>query len=433
MITLFFSILLIGTLSVLSMEKIHKTLVTLIAAAAAIFFGIIFGVLRPETGHGVVPFYISLIDWTIIGIILGVTVFVEIASRSGIFTWVSIKLLKMSKGDPFKLLVYFSVLTVVFSAFLDNITSMIVIGSLTVVACRKLGLKLYPYLLTEGLLTNIGGVLTLVSSIPNIILGSAAEFSYLYFIKIALPYGIITVIITIYMAKKLFKVNSLKTEQERKKNLAKVLEFNEWETVEKKSFFNASWFILAFVILGFAFHDKLPFYKHVGLEFIPLTAALVMLVFRRKELEETLSKIEWSLVFFFMSLFILIGVVEHAGVLAIVGNSITSIIKKGIFGNIGLMWGTALLSSITANIPLSAMLAKTLAPIQADPISWWAVIFGADLGGSFTPIGSASTVIAFTIMYKEKVKITFFEFVKIGSLFAVVQLILASVYLFLIY
>lgn len=432
--TVFFGILLFITLVVLSTEKIHKTLVVLIAAGLAILFGIYFGVLQSDAGHGAgAPFYISVIDWTVIGIILGVMIFVEIASRSGIFTWVSIKLLKMSKGDPFKLLVYFSILTVVFSAFLDNITAMIIIGSLTVVACKKLGLSIYPYLVTEAILTNTGGVLTLVSSIPNIILGSTAGFSYVYFISVALPYGLIVVIATIFMSRKIFKVHPLKSEKEKEENLKKVMEFDEWETVENKSFFKISWLILVLVILGFAFHDKIPLYKHLGLEFIPLTAAVVMLIFHRKEVEETLSKIEWSLVFFFIGLFVLIGVIGEAGVLDAIGAYVTSMINFGDLGNIGLMWATAILSSVTANIPLSAMLAEILDPLGAANISWWAVIFGANLGGNLTPIGSASTVIAFTILHKEKVKMSFFDFVKIGSIFAIPQLIVASLYLIIVF
>ena len=163
------------------------------------------------------PVYIPAVDWGVIAIILGSSLFVDITSKSGLFTWMALKVTKASGGDPLKLLIFYGLMTVLFSAVLNNVTAMIIIGSLTAVSLNKLGRsdKLLGFLLVEGLLTNVGGMLTLISSVPNIIVGTAANISFIEFVFRAAPYVVVATLITLAMAARMFKIHALRGTEEK--------------------------------------------------------------------------------------------------------------------------------------------------------------------------------------------------------------------------
>ncbi|MGD8450208.1 MAG: SLC13 family permease [Phycisphaerae bacterium] len=428
--------ILVITLVVLASERIHKTVLALLAGGVCLLLGDLWGYFPHDAGHHLPP-YIAMIEWEVIGIVIGATVFVEIAARSGIFTFLSIRMLKASGGDPFRLLVLFSILTAVFSAFLDNITAMIIIGSLTIVACRKLALDAKPFLITEGIMTNVGGLLTLISSLPNIIVGQAAGISYLDFVIVAGPYTVLATVVTLIVARFCFgkAVAPLRDPAERRHNRELALAFDEWETVGSKRFFYTSIVAVVVVILAFALRPQIPILRDFGIEVVAMGAAVIMLLLHAHDVEEDLSHVQWSLVFFFIGLFTLIGVLERAGVLHYIGVALEKLTTYT--GHVGLMWFTAAFSSVTDNIPLAAMLARIFGPTPeaaqaVAPVQWWAIVFGANLGGNITPIGSASTVVAVTILKKNGLRITFLEFVRLGAIFAAAQLLLGSGYLLIL-
>ena len=439
-----FGILLAVTLGMLALEKINKAILVLLGAGIALLLAtwqnIIIGG-EMHDGH-YLPTYIQMVDWGTIGIIIGSTIFVELISRSGLFAWISVKILKVSKGDPFKLLICFSGLTVVFSAFLNNVTAMIIVGSLTIVACKKLKLSAMPFLLAEGIYTNIGGLLTLISSIPNIIVGTAANIGYSQFLLVAGPYCILAFVVTLYLVRWLFKIKPLTDEASKAEAQTMVDAFDEWETVKDRNFFYLSAMVLSAIILGFALHSSIPVLKDMGLEVIAILGATVMLVIYPTDVEGVLNEVEWTLVLFFVGLFALLGVMGKADVLAMIGEWLETPLSSGSFsGPIAMMWSSAFFSGLTDNIPLAAVLAKVLGGFQTQigeltwfaeygHLLWWSLIFGAGLGGNFTPIGSASTVVAIGILKKEGHNVTFMQYVKIGAIVVLVQLSLATAYLF---
>lgn len=429
-------LILAATLVLMATEKVHKTILALLAGGVCLLLGDLWGYF-PHVPGAHLPPYIRMIEWEVIGVVIGATVFVEIAARSGIFTWVSVKMLKLSRGDPFRLLVTFAVLTALFSAFLDNITAMIIIGSLTIVACRKLGFDAKPFLITEGIMTNVGGLLTLISSIPNIIIGKAADIGYLDFVLVTGPYTVLATGATLVVARLSFgqAVRPLRDPAIRQRHLEEVQAFDEWETVNDRRFFYTSIVAIVLVILGFALRPQIPVLRDFGIEVVAMGAAVVMMLLHAKDVEQDLDRVEWSLVFFFVGLFTLIGVLERAQVLHAIGSLLGRL--TDVTGSVGLMWFTAAFSSVTDNIPLAAMLGKIFGPTPeaaaAVPAEqWWAIVLGANLGGNITPIGSASTVVAVTILKKNDLRITFLEFVRLGVVFAAAQLILASGYLFIL-
>ena len=444
--TLVFAAVLAGLVLCLALEeKIHakKSVIAGVFAVVSLVLGAFVGVLPfgdvllPNGHHISLPVFIPSIDWGVITIILGASIFVDVTSRSGLFTWIAIRLTKLSGGDPLLLLVYYGLMTVVFSALLNNVTAMIIIGSLSAVSLDRLGRndKLLAFLLIEGLLTNVGGLLTLISSVPNIIVGTTAGISFVTFVVKAAPYVLVTTAVTLWMGARLFKIERLSLE-ERESAASQVAVFDENDGIESMGFF---WFgagmLVAFIcfIAGASF-EGWPI-GELGMGFVAMAFAIVMLVRYKAEADTFYSAVDWDLIFFFAFLFVTIYVMEQALVLDLIGKGFAPIIALGdLLGGGLLLVVAAAASSVTdiAYIPLAAMLAKILSSpafaTQSDSSLWWSVIFGANLGGNLTPIGSASTLVAVTIMHKHQLEVSFARFVVLAAPYAAVHILLAIAY-----
>jgi len=394
-----------------------------------------FGQITLPNGHALsMPVYIPAVDWSVIAIILGSSIFVDVTSRSGLFTWIAIKLTKASRGDPLKLLWYYGAMTVVFSAVLNNVTAMIIVGSLTGVSLQKLERsdKLLGFLLIEGLLTNIGGLLTLISSVPNIIVGKTAGISFVSFFLTASPFVLVATVATIYMGARLFSIHALASDEARAEAASLVSSFDENDGIESTRFFWFAAAMLAAFIIAIASASVTPVIKDLGMGFVALFFAVVMLARYKHDVDQFYRAIDWDLIVFFVGLFVVINVMEHALVLDLIGQGVAAIIgdQENLLGTGALLLSSAVFSSVTDNIPLAAMLAKILAAqgTPGDSPLWWAVVFGANLGGNLTPIGSASTLVAVTIIHKYKLKLSFGGFIVKALPYAALHIALASVY-----
>jgi len=439
---LFGAILALMILALALEEKLHakKSVIVGVFAIGALLLGSILGLVPfGDTilpgGHGIsIPVYITSVDWKVISIIVGSSVFVDVTSRSGLFSWIAVRLTKASKGDPLILLWAYGLMTVVFSAVLNNVTAMIIVGSLTVVSLSKLDKRslLLGFLLIEGLLTNVGGLLTLISSVPNIIIGGTAGISFVAFFVKAAPFVAVATAATIFMGARLFQIKSLGSDSERREALRIVSGFDESDGVESRNFFWFSAFILIAFILTIASTSVLPVIKDLGMGFVALGFAVIMLVRYKSEADQFYKAIDWDLIGFFMGLFVVINVMEHAQVLGAIGQVIQWMIgtETNAMGTGLLLISSSVFSSVTDNIPLAAMLANILSTMgtPSDSDLWWAVVFGANLGGNLTPIGSASTLVAVTIMHKHGVAMSFARFVAKALPFAIVQITLATAY-----
>ncbi len=441
---LFAGLLVLMILGLALEEKIHakKSVIVGVFAMVALFLASAFGLVHKEPveilGHSIsLPVYIPGVDWEVIAIILGSSIFVDVTSKSGLFTWIAIRLTKLSGGDPLRLLIFYGVMTVVFSAVLNNVTAMIIVGTLSAVSLRKLGRpdKLLGFLLVEGLLTNVGGLLTLISSVPNIIVGNAAGISFVEFFIKASPYVLVATALTIWMGAKLFRIEPLANDEARAQAAALVAGFDENDGIESQGFF---WFgaaTTALFIAAMATASITPYIRDLGLGYVALAFAAMALTRFKATADQFYRAIDWDLLAFFGCLFIIINMMEHALVLEAIGHLLGPVMALGDMAGPGaLMIAAAAASSVTDNIPLAAMLAKILGGMNlpADSTFWWAVIFGANLGGNITPIGSASTLVAVTIIHKNKLPMSFASFVKAAIPFAGVQLALAVAYVLLV-
>lgn len=445
--TLVFAAVLVALIVCLALEeKIHakKSFIAGTFAMLSLLMAMIFHI-EPGTAEVhvldetlTIPIYIPAIDWGVIAIILGSSLFVDVTSKSGLFTWIAIRLTKASAGDPVRLLWFYGLMTVGFSAVLNNVTAMIIVGSLTGVSLRKLEREsqLLGFLLIEGLLTNIGGLLTLISSVPNIIVGTAAGISFVGFFVAAAPFVVLATVVTLLLGGRLFGIRKLSTDAERAEAAELVSGFDENDGIESRAFFQLSWALLAGFIAMMSLAGVLPYVADLGMGFVALGFAIVAMLRYKSSVDRNYQAMDWDLLFFFIFLFVVINVMEHAGVLGALGGAIGLLIELGdTVGTGALLVASALASAVTDNVPLAAVLGKILAArdgITADSPLWWACIFGANLGGNFTPIGSASTVVAVAVMHKHDLPLTFVAFVKKALPFALMHVLLALVYVLVV-
>ncbi|QDU65981.1 SLC13 family permease [Engelhardtia mirabilis] len=443
-VTLLFLGLLIAMIACLALEeKLHakKSVIVGSFALVALLLGtalhlLPFGPVLIDGHAKSIPVYIPGIDWNVVAIILGSSLFVDVVAKSGLFTWIAIVLTKTSGGDPRRLLFFYGLMTVVFSAVLNNVTAMIIVGSLTAVSLDKLERKplLLSFLLIEGLLTNVGGLLTLISSVPNIIVGSAAGISFVDFFLSASPYVVVTTAATLWLGSRLGQIHGLASDEERAEAAARVAGFDERDGIESRGFFVFGAVMLALFIGTIASASVLPWIDELGLGYVALAFAGIVLLKFKAVADRFYKAIDWDLLAFFAALFVVVDVLEHARVLELIGGGLAHVIELGeVGGSAAILAASALASSVTDNIPLAAVLAKVLEStpgVAGNPDSplWWSVIFGANLGGNLTPIGSASTLVAVTIMHRHGIPLGFVDFVKRAAPFAALHVALAIAY-----
>ncbi len=445
MVTGLFAFLLVCMIACLALEeKLHakKSVIVGGFAVLCLLLGGALGllpfhdmVIRTGEESILLPVYIPAIDWGVVAIILGSSLFVDITSKSGLFSWIAIRLTKTSRGDPLLLLVFYGVMTVFFSAVLNNVTAMIIVGSLTGVSLKRLGIedKLLGFLLIEGLLTNVGGLLTLISSVPNIIVGNAAGISFMSFFLRAAPYVLVATAGTLALGAKLFDIRRLASDTEIEEAAAQVAGFDENDGIESDfAFWFGATMLVAFIgtIAAASVPDSLL--NDLGMGYVALSFAIIMLIRHKSTADRFYQTVDWDLLAFFAALFIVINVMEHALVLDAIGQILRPVLEMGEPGGpMTLLVASAVASSVTDNIPLAAMLAKILGDtgIASDSPYWWSVVFGANLGGNLTPIGSASTLVAVTIIHKYGLAMSFATFVRTALPYAIGQLALAALYL----
>jgi Na+/H+ antiporter NhaD/arsenite permease-like protein len=454
----FASILALMVLALAMEERIHakKSLITGVFAIVCLFLGTALDLLPfaadgPHMGDAMIrnvfgeelelPVYIPAIDWGVIAIILGSSLFVDVVSKSGLFTWIAIKLTKASRGDPLLLLTYYCVMTVAFSALLNNVTAMLIVGSLTAVSLDRLQRRqlLLGFLLTEGLLTNVGGLLTLISSVPNIIVGNAAGIQFIDFFIKAGPYVAVATAVTILIAARRFKIERIKDKDDKEEANRMVQGFDENDGIESRGFFWTALALFILFILTLATASILPVIKKLEMGYVALGFAVIILIRYKSSVDQFYRGLDWDLLLFFASLFVVINVMEHAQVLALIGSGLKKyVLSLGSASSSALLAASALASAVTDNIPLAAMMAKIIGglpemassvPLDQRPMDlWWSVVFGANLGGNITPIGSASTVVAVTVMHKHGLEMSFMGFVKLAFPFAILHIVLAIGY-----
>lgn len=408
-------------------EKVPKVTIVLLGATATIILGLVSQDKAPN-GSFNPDYFINFIDFNVIFLLISMMIIVNIAARSGMFNWVAKELLKFTKGNPKLVLLTLGLFTAVASAFLDNVTTVILVMPVTFIIAKELCIDPIPLLITEILTSNIGGTATLIGDPPNIIIGSAAGLSFLNFV-LELS-GIILVILFVSVGLLMFLFrNQLEKRSDKK---ACIIVIDNSKTITDYPLMIRSSIVLGLVILGFLLHDVI----HIQSSIVALAGASFLLIFERAD-QEILHKVEWNTIFFFIGLFIIIGGLEASGGIALMAKWLLDITQGSQKATaMVILWGSGLLSGIIDNIPYTATMAPMLVNIQSvmgveytHPL-WWCLSLGACLGGNMTIIGAAANVIVCETAAKSGHPISFLRFMKYGTLITFISLIMSSVYIY---
>ena len=366
------------------------------------------------------------IDFNTLGVLLGMMLFVSVVKLSGVFEFLAIKCARLAKGDPWKIMLLFVLLTAVLSAFLDNVTTVLLIGPMTLTVCKLLDVNPIPFFMTEILASNIGGTATLIGDPPNIMIGSAAGYSFFDFILYDAPAVaiILVAILGVFYALYGRKMN---VDDEHK---ARIMELDEHAQIKNRRLLKQSVVMTALVVVGFMAHGAL------GLEscIIALGAAGIIMLISGESIEEALSNVEWTTLSFFAGLFVIVGALAETGVIGMLANGLIDATGGNVFITmLVLLIGSAVISSFLDNIPFVATMIPILLAMESTGMDvtplWWAVSLGACLGGNGTLIGASANVVLSDISKKHGHEITFAKFFKTGFPIMLLTILIAGVYL----
>ena len=400
-------------------EKIHRTAAASAGAVALLLFHILD-----------IKKSVSYIDFNTIGVLVGMMVFVAVIKCSGLFEYISIKTAKIAKGNPWKIMFMFTIVTAVLSAFLDNVTTVLLIGPMIISITGILKLNPVPFLLIQIMASNIGGTATLIGDPPNIMIGSAAKFEFLDFLRNTGPAVIIIMMALILMAKVMYG-DKMKAGEDA---IKEVMALDEKKAIVDVALLAKSIIMIFAVIGGFMFHSLI----NVESSVVSLAAAVIMLIIGKQNVEDIIEDVEWPTIIFFMALFVVVGGMVETGVIDKLAKIILSLTSgHAILTMVVLLWSSALLSSILDNIPFVATLiplimAMSEAGVNVTPF-WWAISLGACLGGNGTLIGASANVVLCGISGRYGHPITFTQFLKVGLPVMIVSIMISTVYLLIRY
>lgn len=413
------SIIFFGALLLIFTEKIHRTIVGIAGAGLMIAAGLLFGFYSEEEA-------VTAVDFETLALLFGMMVLVALLQPTGFFEYLAIKVGRLSRGNSMLLLIMMGTVTTVLSMFLDNVTTVVLIAPVTILISEILAINPAPFLIAEAILADTGGAGTLVGDPPNVLIGSAVELTFIDFITHALPVVIICWLGVLLLLLYLFRCD-LVTNPEAAKRVkqldpAKALDYP----------MTARKVVIVLIIAIFLFFIHHLF--HISPAFVAMGAAATALLWiRPNNLSDILAHIEWPVLLFFASLFIMVGGLEAAGVLTVVADWIEGLAEKinpVLFG-VAVIWIVALLSSVIDNIPITIALIPVLfslgeAGINVTPL-WWALVFGAGFGGNGTIIGSTANVVVVSLSERTKHPITAVAWSKTGLPAMVLACTLASI------
>ncbi|WP_417055845.1 ArsB/NhaD family transporter [Ellagibacter isourolithinifaciens] len=409
----------VAVMALVVSEKIHRALAALLGAVVLLVIGII------DFNAGM-----ESIDFNTLGVLCGMMMFVAIVKESGLFEFVAIKSAKACKGNPWLIMIAFAVITAVFSAFLDNVTTVLLIGPMTIMLCKTLDINPVPFLLVEIMMSNIGGTATLIGDPPNIMIGSEAGLSFAQFIMVNAPIVVVIMVVLLVIFRFMYGRHLVVDE----KNRLNIMELSAEDSIIDKALFHKSVVMIVLVAIAFMLHGVFNLETSV----IALTAAAVIILISGRDIEVAIEGIEWGTIGFFLGLFMVVGGMEHTGVIEMLGNAIVD--ATG--GNVVLMmivilWASAILSSILDNIPFVATMIPIIMVMEASGIDvyplWWALSLGACLGGNGTLVGASANVVLSGIANEEGYNITFMSFTKVAFPLMLVTVALSTIYLLILF
>ncbi|RYL87590.1 hypothetical protein EWI07_14265 [Sporolactobacillus sp. THM7-4] len=403
-------------------EKIHRTIVAMLGAGLLLFSGII--------NQGTA---IRHIDFNTLGLLIGMMIIVSITAQTGLFKFVSIWAAKKVDGRPLALLIVFSLITAIGSAFLDNVTTVLLVAPVTFSISKELEISPVPYLMSEIFMSNVGGTATMIGDPPNIMIGSAVrDLSFMDFILNLAPVILIITIAVIFLLSFIYRRQLHASDEAR----MRIRFLDAKDEIADTSLLIKSLFIMLLTILGFFIHQELG----VGTATIALCGAfLLLLLTGDKYMEKALAGVEWTTIFFFVGLFILVAGLVETGVISRLAGSALSLTGGELVPTTFLiLWMSALASSFVDNIPFVATMIPLIQDMghmgimNLEPL-WWSLSLGACLGGNGLLIGASANLVVAGLSGKEGYPITFIRFMKVGIPVMLLSITICTVYVYLRY
>jgi Na+/H+ antiporter NhaD/arsenite permease-like protein len=414
----------LGAYVLLAIDKIHRTKVALGGAALMLLLHITDAEKAFFSEH-------TGIEWNVVFLLLGMMMIVSVLRRTGAFEYIAIWSAKRSRGKPYRLMVMLCVLTAAASAVLDNVTTVLLIAPVTFLVCERLGLRPVPFLIAEVLASNIGGAATLVGDPPNIIIANRADLSFNDFLIHMAPWIVVLMVVFCVMCRWLFR-SAFVYYPER---VEAVMALNEREAIKDKPLLVKSMGVLALVVAAFVLHPVLHYEPSV----VALLGAGLLILITEVTTHDALADVEWPTLVFFAGLFVMVGSLVETGVIA----DLSEVIADATGGELGpaamlLLGGSAVLSAIVDNIPYVATMSPVVSELvqghgEAGQALWWALAFGADLGGNATAIGASANVVMLGLAERAGHRIGFWEFTKYGLVVTFVTISLTVPYIALRY
>ncbi|QJD86518.1 ArsB/NhaD family transporter [Cohnella herbarum] len=404
-------------------EKIHRTIVAMLGGLLVVALGIV----------DVESAIVHHIDFNTLGLLIGMMIIVSVTAKTGLFSYIAIVAAKKAKGEPVRIMIALALVTAVASAFLDNVTTVLLIVPVTFSLTRQLKVHPFPFLFTQILASNIGGTATLIGDPPNIMIGSAVkELTFMAFIDNLAPIVIVIMAVHLPLFVLLFR-KKLRTSDEYKRG---IMEMDESKLITDRPLLIRSLVILGLTIAGFFLHQAL----HVESSVVALIGAFLLLLLAGEHtMEEAFTKVEWATIFFFIGLFTLVGALVDTGIISdlavkaidLTGGNLTATAML-------ILWMSAIASAFMDNIPFVATMIPLIQEMGNMGVSnleplWWSLALGACLGGNGTLIGASANLITAGLAAKEGYPITFVKFLKYAFPLMLLSIVISSVYVYLRY
>lgn len=425
------ALVMISIFILLSLELGHRTSIVLFSTICLLISSIILDLIpKQESLH----FIIEAIDFNTIGLLLGMMVIVSILGETGVFNWIGVKATRWSQGNLWTLMLVLCVFTAISSMFVDNVTIILMIP-VTISIFKALNISPIPFIIGQTLSSNIGGGATLIGDPPNILIGTAANIDFNSFIFHMGPSILISFLVGLFLIKIFFK-NDLT------KNIsgldAKLKTINDHELIKDTSLLKKSLIILLGVVILFVLQGAIG----IEVSIIAIGGAAVLLVISRVHVEKILQEVDWSTLLFFSGLFVIVEIMKESGLISVLANFVVNTTNGSPFITFYLIiWLSSLSSGFIDNIPFTATMIpiidtinnnqnfnEHISDMEFSPL-WWALAFGADLGGNATLIGSSAGVVAAGMAIKYGYKISFYRWFKIGFPFTIVTVLAGSIVL----
>ncbi|PKO23674.1 MAG: hypothetical protein CVU38_02770 [Chloroflexi bacterium HGW-Chloroflexi-1] len=423
------------TYALIVTERVHRTLAALLGGVVVLLLGVL-----PQDQA------FAAVDWNVIFLLAGMMAIANVLRETGLFQWIAVQAVRLGRGRPFLILVILSLVTAVSSALLDNVTIVVLVAPVTLFVAASLRVSPVPFLIAEILASNIGGAATLIGDPPNILIGSAADLDFLTFGKNMAPISMIILIGFLIMAWFLFRKDlrvQPKTPRATGESaapaaaeadaLSNLLALDTAALITNRGMLLRGLIVMGGVIVGFTVHGLL----HLQPATIALTGATVLMLWTRKDPHHVLRDVEWTTLFFFIGLFILIEAVVHVGIIDSVARAALRLTGGNVrFTTILLLWLSAVASGVVDNIPYTATMipvVKSLAvSMPAEPL-WWSLALGACLGGNSTLVGASANVVVASLAERSGHRISFKTFLIYGLPVTLMSLLLATAYVWVRY